>query len=154
MLPLQKPHPFTISIWYGANMCIPDKIANSWKCENPMLIWYVFNKCGWLGCWLHADYRDVLTACRVSPETCWRHAESRSVLTASRVERRADSMTSPNRCWLHTESRDVLTACRIPISVDCMTIPETCWQQAESRDVLTLCRIQRRSVHAESRNVL
>ena len=30
-------------------MCIPDKIPNSWKCENPMLIWYLFNKCGWLG---------------------------------------------------------------------------------------------------------
>ena len=49
ILPLQKPHPFTIAIWYGANMCIPDKIPNSWKCENPMLIWYLFNKCGWLG---------------------------------------------------------------------------------------------------------
>ena len=46
-MPLQKPHPFAISIWYGAN--IPDKIPNSWKCENPMLIWYLFNKCGWLG---------------------------------------------------------------------------------------------------------
>ena len=30
-------------------MYIPDKIPNSWKCENPMLIWYLFNKCGWLG---------------------------------------------------------------------------------------------------------
>ena len=49
ILPLQKPHPFTISIWYGANRCIIDKIPNSWKCENPMLIWYLFNKCGWLG---------------------------------------------------------------------------------------------------------
>ena len=46
---LQKPHLFTISIWYGANIYIPDKIPNSWKCENPMLIWYLFNKCGWLG---------------------------------------------------------------------------------------------------------
>ena len=49
ILPLQKPYPFTISIWYGANMHIPDKIPNSRKCENPMLIWYLFNKCGWLG---------------------------------------------------------------------------------------------------------
>ena len=48
---MQKPHPFTISIWYGTNMDITDKIPNSWKCENPMLIWYLFNKCGWLGCW-------------------------------------------------------------------------------------------------------
>ena len=48
-MPLQKLHPFTISIWYGANIYIPDKIPNSWKCENPMLIWYLFNKCGWLG---------------------------------------------------------------------------------------------------------
>ena len=28
---------------------IPDKIPNTWKCENPMLIWYLFNKCGSLG---------------------------------------------------------------------------------------------------------
>ena len=53
ILPLQKPHSFTISIWYGANMYIPHKIPNSWKCENPMLIWYLFNKCGWLGIVLH-----------------------------------------------------------------------------------------------------
>ena len=30
-------------------MYIPDKIPNSLKCENPMLILYLFNKCGWLG---------------------------------------------------------------------------------------------------------
>ena len=46
MLPLQKPHTFT---WYGANMYyIQDKIPNLWQCENSMLIWYLFNKCGWL----------------------------------------------------------------------------------------------------------
>ena len=50
---MQKPQSFTISIWYGTNMYIPDKIPNSWKCENPMLIWYLFKKCGWLGTLMH-----------------------------------------------------------------------------------------------------
>ena len=58
-MPLQKPHPFTISIWYGANMYIPVKITNSWKCENPMLIWYLFNKCGWLGILIDCDIMNI-----------------------------------------------------------------------------------------------
>ena len=46
---LQKPHPFAIYISYGVIMSIPDKIPISWKFENPTLIWFLFNKYGWLG---------------------------------------------------------------------------------------------------------
>ena len=33
----------------NANMFIPDMIPIFWKYEKPMLIWYLFNKCVWLG---------------------------------------------------------------------------------------------------------
>ena len=68
ILPLQKPHPFRISIWYGANMYIPDKIPNSWKCENPMLIWYLFNKCGWLEPYQSEDPSPTLPTYRGKEE--------------------------------------------------------------------------------------
>ena len=56
---MQKPHYFRKSIWYGASMYIPDKIPISWKCKNSMLIWYFFNKCGWLG-WFDYQFRRAV----------------------------------------------------------------------------------------------
>ena len=68
ILQLQKPHPFTISIWYGSDMHIPDKIPNSWKCKNAMLIWYLLNKINvvsWVVSHFIIDLRVVFVSMQV-----------------------------------------------------------------------------------------
>ena len=46
--------------WYSPNMFIQDNIPLPRKCEKPMLIWYLFYKCGWLG-FLFASRQIILT---------------------------------------------------------------------------------------------
>ena len=109
-VPLQKPHIFKISIWYGANMYIQNKIPNSWKCENPMLFdFYLIKVVGW-GVVVDILQSAVIMCCCWHPPKCY---DCVLLLTASKVLWRVvvdilQSAVIMCCCWHPPKCYDVL----------------------------------------------